>query len=98
MARVVEVVVSHGRTFYRCGYLQSQCRCFRREGHVERWLDYPCPAHPDVTVRLAGGDVTVQADGRVPPNSSTPFWGGSLLQHVHGILADRDRLIDEARD
>ena len=45
--------MAHGRTLYRCGCLQSQCRCFSRAGHVDRWLDYPCPKHPDVDVRVA---------------------------------------------
>lgn len=85
--------MSHGRTLYRCGCLQSQCRCFSRAGHADRWLDYPCPKHPDITVRLGQGDVVVKADGRVPPGE----WGWALNE-MHGVIADRDRLLPEFTD
>lgn len=87
--------MSHGRTLYRCGCLQSQCRCFRREGHVDRWLDHPCPRHPDYRTTLYGVSVVIEHDRRPPLDRNgppIPAW------EIPAVLADRDRLIDEARD
>ncbi len=52
----------HGRVLYRCGCVKMQCKCIGP--HTDTWLEHPCEKHPDITIRLSGGDVTIKSDGR----------------------------------
>jgi hypothetical protein len=79
--------VSHGKRVYSCGCLAYQCRCI--EGHRNvTTLPYPCPKHVKTTAELPLDEV----------RASDWLHELGLLDNSVGILRDRERLIDEARD